>query len=880
MFTLLTSREEKGLKVASKFRDIYDDVHNRYFMLENLTNALGENIHSVEDTFFRYRTYLQSDQYAHLIESLAGIIDAYLKALGEKKNPRSFVNTLEDFLKSRMIRLLTDCYPFMDYRGSKLKNYLQRIAQNLPDGEGFVRLFNDAWRALSSFHMSEMQNRIYGWLDVYVLVQQIYNALKKTAHVIDYADIELIARDFLIQLTDYGFFRSRLETGIRYILIDEFQDTSELQWSALLPLAQNCIRNGGTLFYVGDVKQSIYRWRGGEPYLFNRVREELGIDEQRLPYSYRQNRVLLDFVNRVFAAFCEKTEGGFVYTEQGLPPHITDRERGYVSLQGVEGEEELAALVLEQLKNLHGSGIVFDDIAILCRTNREVGVIESLLRDQGVAFNSAGRTRLLDDFYIRDLVNTIGFVLNPGEPLYLAGLLRTPFFRCGYDTLEELTAGGSGEALTTLKTLDPGLWERVQMLLRISRYTTPSGFILDLYRELDVFAHYPDKHDATMAFLELAYGFERGRENCRIRDFYRYLGDNFDRIMLSAGDHRGVSVQTIHSAKGLEYHTVIIPFLKQRFHARLDGSFMYNRDGKGHIHRLAIARKVYMQYYADQAEISRLQYENNRDYQIDEINTLYVALTRARENLVILPQLNVKSDTVGTELMGIVCPDKGTQLCMGELVSSEGESAVPVKEYTKTYPVQESIESEEIAAKDVEEEAYTTRREKRRKGLLRGLLFHAVMEGIKRLPIQERDLDRLLEAASVRESRGYAKQELAAAREEVKPMILNVIADPGLAKYFSDNALSELSIVSDRYQNLVGRIDRVYMGEHIEVIDFKTNPVQDDDELKRFAGIYGKQVDTYCSVLEEIYPDRNVRGYLYFAEAAESKRLVEVERKK
>ena len=65
---------------------------------------------------------------------------------------------------------------------------------------------------------------------------------------------------------------------------------------------------------------------------------------------------------------------------------------------------------------------------------------------------------------------------------------------------------------------------------------------------------------------------------------------------------------------------------------------MYSRDGEGNIDRLAIANQVYMQYYADQAAISRLQQENNMDYQIDEINTLYVALTRARENLLHHPE--------------------------------------------------------------------------------------------------------------------------------------------------------------------------------------------------------------------------------------------------
>ena len=883
MYTLLMSRDERGLKVAAKFRDIYDLVYNRYFMLESLTQALDESIDNIEQEFFKNRAYLHSQKYRSIVESLVGIIDVYLLALGETKHPRSFVQKLEDFLQSGTIRILTECNPFKDYRDGNLKNYLQRIADNLPDGEGFVRLFHDAWRGLSNFHMSEMQYRIYSWLDVYMLIQNIYGSLKKQSHVIDYTDIELIARNFLIRLTDYNFFRSRLETGIRYILIDEFQDTSELQWNALHPLIENCIKGGGTLFYVGDVKQSIYRWRGGEPYLFNRAREEFGIPEERLPYSYRQNRVLLDFVNGVFSSLSDETESRFLYAEQHLPPHITDKERGFVSIRGMDGEDELVAEVREQIHKLEDAGVATDDIAILCRTNREVGVVEALLRDEGIAFNSAGKTRLLDDYCIRDILNVIRFVLHPNEPLYLAGLLRAPFFRYSFSNLAELSGKGRGSALLQLKTLDLPLWETVQNILRLSRYTTPSGFIMRLYREFDVFVAYPDKREPLMAFLELAYGFESNRDSARLMDFSRYLQDNNQHIMLSAGDHRGITVQTIHSAKGLEYHTVILPFLKQRFHATLDGSLMYSKDDEGNIDRLAIARRVYVDYYANQDEISRLQHENNMDYQTDEINTLYVALTRARENLVILPLVRVNGESVGKVLLRITCRDSDTEgktgLRIGDIVPSSGEREKRAKEYVQTNPIEKPVEAEGGAWRDQEGALSGVRRRSRREGLLRGILFHAVIERIKKLPLGSGDLDRLLATAAAREGRGYTKEEVTAALGDVRPMVLNVTSDPRLGKYFSDRAAGELSIFSERYQNLIGRIDRIYLGDEIEVIDFKTNPTHGDAELERLVGAYGEQVDAYCSVVAEIFPDRKVRGYLYFTDAAESRRLVEVGRK-
>ena len=890
MYTLLTSRDERGLWAAGRVRGIYDLIHARYFMLENLTQAMDGSIENIEQEFFRKRNFLLSQKYRRILESLVRIIDGYLNEHGEKKHPRTFVQSLKDFLQSGTIRILTDCAPFRDYRDGGLKNYLQRIADGLPDGEGFVRLFHDAWRGLSNFHMSEMVYRVYTWLDVYVLIQRIYRSFKEPSHVIDFTDIELIARDFLTRLSDYSFFRTRMESGLGYILIDEFQDTSELQWSALRPLIGNSMKGGGTLFYVGDVKQSIYRWRGGEPYLFNKVKEELEIREERLPYSFRQNRGLLDFMNGVFSSLSDETGGRFHYQEQRLPPHITDRERGFVHIRSFDGQEELIAEVHGQLRTLHEAGVEPDDIAILCRKNTEVGAIERMLRDEGITFNSAGRTRLLEDYCIRDILNVIRFVLDPHATLFLAGLLRAPFFRYSYGRLDELVGEGSyGAALQQLKTRDRPLWEHIQKVIRLSRYRSPSSFIMHLYGELDVFAVYPGKREPLAAFLELAYDFESGRESVRLKDFYRYLQDNDQYITLRAGDHGGITVQTIHSAKGLEYHTVILPFLSQRFHASLDQSLMYSRDREGRIDRFAIANRVYVDYYADQDEIDRIQRDNDINYQIDEINTLYVALTRARENLVILPLIGRGGESIGKKLLQVAGQgfdaEGETGLRIGDIVPSFGKKEERAKEYVPMRPVEQMVEpegsegSEGSEWRERVETGSSVWRRGRREGLLRGIIFHAVIERIRKLPLGSGELDRLLDMASAREGRRYTKTEVTAAVKEARPVILNVIADHRLAKYFSDNAVSELGIFSDRYQNLTGRIDRIYLGEEIEVIDFKTNLISGDAELGRLVEAYGEQVDAYCATVREIFPGMSVRGYLYFTGAADSKRLVQVGRK-
>jgi ATP-dependent exoDNAse (exonuclease V) beta subunit len=874
MFTLLTSRGERGIWTTGKFRTVYDLVHARYYMLESLMQALDENIEKIETDFFKLRGFLLSPKYRRILESLMNIIEGYLNERGEKNHPRRFVQTLQDFLRNGTIRTLTESAPFRDYGASGLKNYLQRIAENLPehDRSRFLRFFQDAWRGLSNFHMAEMRYRAYTWLDVYVLIQRIYDSLKEPAHAIDFTDIELIARDFLTGLTDFSYFHRRIESGTRYVLIDEFQDTSELQWSTLRPLVSNSMAQGGTLFYVGDVKQSIYRWRGGEPYLFDRVKEELGIQEAFLPYSYRQNRVLLDFVNRIFRSLSEETGGNFHYQEQHLPPQIEDREQGYVHILSFAQKEELMENVCEQIRRLSESNVELDDIAVLCRKNAEVADIEHLLRDQGIPFNSAGRTRLLDDYCIRDMVNTLRLVIDPDEPLFLAGLLRAPFFRLRYTDMLELCKDGQHAIMQQLKVLNPSVWEKVQTIIRLSRYTTPSGFLMNLYGELDVFSVYPGKREPLLAFLELAYAFESGRDSVRLGDFDRYLQDNDRYITLRAGDHGGVTVQTIHSAKGLEYHSVILPFLTQRAHAALDGSLLCGRDRDGKIGRFAIANRVYVDYFAHRTEIEHLQHENDLNYQIDEINTLYVAFTRAKENLVVLPLLRGRGESIGGMMLRVLGVEADGELRMGKPVAS----SKTVEEFSREFvPARETTGAATVKRDEVREFPEMVRRG-RREGLLRGLIFHAVIEMIQGLPLNGEELERLLRIAASREGRGYTGEEVASAVKEVRPMVLNVIADQRLEKYFYDRAMSELNIFSSQYQNLLGRIDRIHLGEEIDVIDFKTNPVNSGEELEKLSEMYGEQVASYCSTLSHIFPGKKVHGYLYFTGASPDERLVQV----
>jgi ATP-dependent exoDNAse (exonuclease V) beta subunit len=297
---------------------------------------------------------------------------------------------------------------------------------------------------------------------------------------------------------------------------------------------------------------------------------------------------------------------------------------------------------------------------------------------------------------------------------------------------------------------------------------------------------------------------------------------------------------------------------------------MYSKGPDGKIKNYALAARRYLDFNLDREGIVRIREENDLDYKIDELNILYVAMTRARENLLILP-LEWKNRTTIGELLLSGCDPNYTRKAFpygwerGSIVPSQKPAKRPEWKYVRV-GVRAEVEQPSITTFEIVPKGQW---KQRRGGLLKGTLVHGAIEMIRALPVDEETLERNMRSVACREN--AEKKE---AMGEAKKTLLNVIADQRLAKYFINRAVGELTIFSEKFQNLLGRIDRIYIGEEIEIIDFKTNPVEGPQELIELIGHYREQVDTYCSVLSSIYTKRRVRGFLYFTEVDYGRRLV------
>jgi exodeoxyribonuclease V beta subunit len=414
---------------------------------------------------------------------------------------------------------------------------------------------------------------------------RLYKKAKKALYIeeseLGFSDVSHLVYTILNRLDDSEFLYFRLDATIEHMLLDEFQDTSILQYKILQPLIQEItsgagIFENGSFFFVGDVKQSIYRFRGGVSALFSEVARQNGTQVEKLLTNYRSKRELVEFVNR---SFIQKIAD---YTPQLVREGA---EGGYVEI--VESDELLQES-LKEVKKLIGMGAKLDDIAILCATNGDGEMVKNLLQQEGIEVVTETTTKLINQRSIKALLEYLKY-LYFGEPIY-----KENFFAL---------LGRESEQIAAVDINSLSLFEIVKRC--IERY----GLFSD------------DFH--TIRFLHSVAAY-------RDIDALLFEYERMD-VSAAASDLSGVRVLTVHKSKGLEYrHVIVMDRLKKAPAAR--GSIIYEYSG---IKLENIYLRTAGREEIDSAYAKALQKERDLIRE-DTLNALYVAFTRAKESLFVI----------------------------------------------------------------------------------------------------------------------------------------------------------------------------------------------------------------------------------------------------
>lgn len=467
------------------------------------------------------------------------------------------------------------------------KKYLEREDFGYWDYKKYANettntLLRELKEALSE-HVNAKEAYFLGQLGkLFAIYDESLRGLMREYGELAFDDVTHLLYTLLRQEINKDFLYFRLDGVIEHLLIDEFQDTSIVQYQILLPLIEEIRAGQGvkefkTLFFVGDVKQSIYRFRGGAKELFGYAKKSLHLEVNALDTNYRSCEQVVNFVNEIFTC---KIKG---YEPQKVAKASGD---GYVN---VRIEEAIEPCVLEAIGILLKEGVKPKDITLLVHTNKDAKAFKELVQEHFPALHVRleATLKLTQVRSIKAIIALLKY-LYFGDELYRATFLAL----CGMAWDKPL--GKSGWDLDT----------------------TPLVLVENIIKTFGLF----DGSADVFSFLEVASRYEE------MESFLFALDELSDEA--KSEDVDGLRVLTVHKSKGLEFEHVIVCDRLSRDNNRSD-TLLFSYDEveiKGLYLTMAGREAVDRTYAKAKEHESVLMHE-------DRLNALYVAFTRAKRSL-------------------------------------------------------------------------------------------------------------------------------------------------------------------------------------------------------------------------------------------------------
>ena len=475
----------------------------------------------------------------------------------------------------------------------------------------------------------------------------------------------------LIKDSDSPFIFEKIGCRLEHIMIDEFQDTSSLQWQNFKVLLKECMSRSGehaeaapavdgkrpnkssliSNLIVGDVKQSIYRWRSGDWRLLNNINKQFdgstgGIDVKTLQTNYRSERNIIDFNNSFFKIvtkleYEDECNTNDEQTSQELLDAYADVEQmarsgrekeGLVKVSllpgtGNEYKDNMLAWIDETIQDLLSCGVKEKDIAILVRTNDHIPEIADYImeRHQGLKIVSDEAFRLDASPTVCAIIQALRFINSPDNILAKATLAKiySKTTQNAGDGIENFT--GIGNSPETLDTMLPeGFVENIDEMVK-----KPLVEIIDYIYSTFKLDKIQGQGPYVCAFNDYLTEFvDNGTGG--IDRFLEAWDDDICSKTIQSDEADGIRIISIHKSKGLEFDNVVIPFCSWKLES--NKTMLWASPDKEPFNKLPIVpikytKKLLETIYAPDYRNEHIQ---NR---VDNLNLLYVAFTRAGKNL-------------------------------------------------------------------------------------------------------------------------------------------------------------------------------------------------------------------------------------------------------
>ena len=449
----------------------------------------------------------------------------------------------------------------------------------------------------------------------------------------------------MIDSSDVPFIYEKTGSNFNHIMIDEFQDTSSMQWENFKPLINNSLSNNKFCLIVGDVKQSIYRWRNSDWTILNEIEKSefhAETDVIALDINFRSDGEIIRFNNWFFdkaiSVVAEISGNDTIkQTYSSLFQHIHKEHEssGYVNVEYLNYDtfkESMLVRLAETILQLKDNGVQENDITLLLRKNKEIEEINNFFSENypDISIVSDYAFRLDSSKSIRIIINAMRVIAHPNNSLYIEQLLHSAGINDNADTLNK-------KPDELLKLLPEAFYTNIERL-----YMTP---LFELAENLyDIFSldTIPQQDSYLFYFYDTLTEYV-SHKHSDIDNFLTYWDDTLCEKTIPSGKSCGIRAYTIHKSKGLEFHTVICPSCNWEFIPN-DNDTMWCQPNEQPYNDVSLAIISNKQQVKESIFKDDYLIESTKTL-VDNLNLMYVAFTRAKENLIIFtPEKKLKSN--------------------------------------------------------------------------------------------------------------------------------------------------------------------------------------------------------------------------------------------
>jgi ATP-dependent helicase/nuclease subunit A len=768
------------------------------------------------------------------------------------------------------------------------KSSILNVPKSKVEKEKVAEFSTQIEKRLSEWNNLLRQYLIASSYTYYLPYAQAMEEIKKTIDSIkrDVGEVSLadVSRELLKELNNERVPEIYFTLGetIYHFLIDEFQDTSPVQWQILKPLIDNSLSQGGSLFVVGDMKQSVYTFRGADWRIMDSVLRENPFPEAKvnqlvLTTNRRSSERITEFVFDIFAKSIPALDNEYAVAVQvsGLSNVTVDvpeerRGQGHVQVEVIERDDALLPekeKILSTIHNCRLRGYAWRDIAVLALRNNDVVTASAWLNEEKIPFVSHSSLDIRKRKIINDIVALLRFLDSPIDNFSFSAFLLSEIYQRSVGFLDKNAAADKFEKLIFsytssqneysvlyrfFQSVYPDLWENhfAALFTRVG-YLPLYDLVSQLCRVFNIFSLCKNEEAAVIKLLEVVKRFEEhasstyGDAGNSLRDFLEFVDaddDSTEWELDAPKDIDAVSVMTVHKAKGLGFPVVIV--------------LLYDKTqrGQGYIveeTKLGIELVRVRKKDAERAdELRKLYKEQTLDDCVDYLNTLYVAFTRAMTEMYVISiyvsEKKIPSSFFPQEYLS-AGSSVGKKLPPVQIAASGKEFRQPTYHHT----IEQHVDIVEVDKLGIAE----TRR---------GDCFHLLLSRLEFLDDDIAPSIDLLLPDVVLETGTLVP------KEEIKKALTDFFSTTDIKKFFERREgrtiLNEQEFV--RADGLLFRMDRIVIDDHVvTVVDYKTG--SDEKQEKYF-----EQVKNYIKILSELFPKKTVKGVLAYIDI---KRLTEVQ---